>query len=356
MNESYQMNGIEPLLIGGHSMTLRDVTQADMLEVVSLHQRVFGSSVDAHWFAWKYGGGPGEGQGQGVGAWHEGHLVAFCGGLPRKLWRQNESLRGMQIGDVMVHPSWRGILTRRGPFFHVSKRFYDSRIGAKPGKPFQLGFGFPSQRHLRLAIMTGLLHDAGVIESLHWPTWDATGPDLPWSWLWRPLMPANKRFDRVISDAWRSMLATARSKRLTLGQRDAAYLRWRYVDRPDETAPGTDKIFRYRFFELRRPWSFTPVGVAVLDLRSPSAQWLDWIGPVEFMLAASQACRIEAARAGATELTAWASAAVIDRLAQSGYERRMVCAGLGVPVASDLLPEEVPRLQYWLMGGDTDFL
>ena len=152
------------------------------------------------------------------------------------------------------------------------------------------------------------------------------------------------------------MLATPSSKRLTLGQRDAAYLRWRYVDRPDETEPGTDKIFRYRFFEMRRRWSFTPVGVAVLDLRSPSAQWLDWIGPVEFMLAASQACRIEAARAGATELTAWASAAVIGQLAQSGYGRRMVCAGLGVPVASDLMPEEVPRLQYWLMGGDTDFL
>ena len=342
--------------VGELTLTLRDLLPDDMAALLALHTQVFGPNVDARWHAWKYGEAPGQGQGQGVGAWHGSELVAFCGGLPRTLWQKNGSLRGLQIGDVMVHPSWRGIFTRRGPFFHVSKRFYDSRLGAAPSRPFQLGFGFPSERHLRLATMTGLLHDAGVIESLHWSTLHTTGLELPWHWRWQPLDPSDKRFDAATNAAWGSMLATARDEGLTLGQRDAGYLRWRYVDRPDSESPGGKKTCCYHFFELRRPWSRIPVGVAVLDLRSPSAHWLDWVGPIKLMALASRACRLEAARAGASELTVWASAAVAHPLAHSNYERRVVCAGLGIPVASDVTPEEVPRLRYWLMGGDTDFL
>lgn len=342
--------------VGEFTLTLRDVVPDDMAALLALHTEVFGPNVDARWHAWKYGEATGQGQGQGVGAWHGGELVAFCGGLPRTLWQKNRSLAGLQIGDVMVHPSWRGIFTRRGPFFHVSKRFYDSRLGAAPSRPFQLGFGFPSERHLRLATMTGLLHDAGVIESLHWRTLHTTGLELPWHWRWQPLDPSDKRFDAATNAAWKSMLAAASDEGLTIGQRDAGYLRWRYVDRPDTDSPSGQRTSCYQFFELRRPWSLVPVGVAVLDLRSSSARWLDWVGPIQLMPLALQACRLEAMRAGASELTAWASAAVAQQLAQTGIEHRAVCAGLGIPIASDWKAEEAPRLRYWLMGGDTDFL
>lgn len=342
--------------VGEFTLTLRDVVRNDMAALLALHTVVFGPNVDARWHAWKYGEAPGQGQGQGVGAWHGSELVAFCGGLPRTVWRHNKSLAGLQIGDVMVHPSWRGIFTRRGPFFHVSQRFYDSRLGPAPGRPFQLGFGFPSERHLRLATMTGLLHDGGVIESLHWRTQRAAGLDLPWHWRWQRLDPLDKRFDAATNAAWKSMLANASDEGITIGQRDAAYLRWRYVDRPDAASPSMQWTSCYQFFELRRPWSRIPAGVAVLDLRSPSAHWLDWVGPIKLMPLALDACRLEAMRAGAIELTAWASAAVAQQLAQSGIERRAVCAGLGIPVASDMKPAEVPGLRYWLMGGDTDFL
>ena len=342
--------------VGKFTLTLRDMLPGDMTDLLGLHNRVFGPNVDGRWYAWKYGQASDQGQGQGVGAWHGSELVAFCGGLPRTLWQKNESLRGLQIGDVMVHPSWRGIFTRRGPFFHVSKRFYGTRLGAAPNHPFQLGFGFPSERHLRLAKMTALLHDAGVIESLHWRTLHATKLAMPWHWRWHPLNPADKRFDTATNAAWKSMLASASDDGLTLGERDAGYLRWRYGSHPNGKGPSSKKTSRYQFFELCRPWSKLPVGVAVLDLRSPTAHWLDWVGPIKLMPLASRACRLEASTVGATELIVWASVAVVNQLADSNYEHRVVCSGLGFPVASDLKDEEVPRLRYWLMGGDTDFL
>lgn len=340
--------------VGACALTLRDVAAGDMAAVLSLHTRVFGPEVNAPWFAWKYGQAAHQGRGQAVGVWHGNELIAYCGGLPRTLWRGAQSLRGLQIGDVMVHPDWRGILTRRGPFFHVSRQFYDSRLGAAPDHAFELGFGFPNARHLRLAVMLGLLHDGGVVEALHWNTAPDPQLRLPWHWRWQALSATDAGFDRAANAAWQSMLAQAGG--LTLGQRDAAYLRWRFVDRPHAWGTPATAPARYRFFALRRPWSATPAGVAVLDVRSTSAHWLDWVGPTDLMPLASQACRLEAARSGASELTAWASPAVAQQLANTGIARRAVCAGLGIPTSSIVAPGDLPGLRWWLMGGDTDFL
>jgi hypothetical protein len=339
------------LRVGGFELSLRNVAPADADAVLGLHTRVFGPEVDAAWFAWKYGLQPAQGRGQAMGLWHGDELIAYCGGLPRTLWRQGARLRGLQIGDVMVHPEWRGILTRRGPFFHVSQGFYTSRLGAAPGQAFQLGFGFPSARHLRLAVLLGLLHDAGVVETLHWP---ATEAALPWGWRWQELAPAQPRFDACVQRAWKSM--QSQTTTLTLGQRDSAYLRWRYVDRPAPAGTTPDAPARYRFFELRRAWPGASAGVAVLDLRSASAQWLDWVGPLDLLPLVNRACRAEAARSGALELTAWASPTVVQALAGSEIAQREVCAGLGLPTRCDPPGMAQTPLNWWLMGGDTDFL
>ncbi len=342
------------LHVGGSNLTLRDIAPSDRRAVLDLHTLVFGPDVDERWFTWKYGQAPNQGQGQAVGVWCGGDLIAYCGGLPRTLWTNNSGLRALQIGDVMVHPAWRGILTRRGPFYHVSKGFYDSRLGAPPIHRFRLGYGFPSERHLRLAVLLGLLRDAGAIESLHWKTSSMPALHLPWYWHWEALQPTDPSFDRDVNTAWMSMRKHAGS--LTLGQRDADYFRWRYVERPASagTEPGAPP--RYHFFAVRRLWSRTASGVAVIDLRTDPAHWLDWVGPVHMMPLVSSACRMEAALAGASELMAWTSVTVGQKLTHTGIHRREVCSGLGIPTSSDLSPQEIPGLRWWLMGGDTDFL
>ncbi len=340
--------------VGEFELTLRDLQPADMQAMLALHTQVFGTDVNARWFAWKYGQEPGQGKSQALGAWYGDELIAYCGGVPRTLWQRGKMLHGLQMGDVMVHPAWRGILTRRGPFFHVTQSFHRTRIGAAPDKPFQLGFGFPNQRHLRLGVMLGLMIDDGEMEALHWNTSHPPVPRLPLSLRWRELTATDARFEHCVNSAWQAMRAQAAG--LMLGQRDAAYLRWRYADRPADLTAAQELSPRYRFFELRRLWSIAPLGVAVLDLRSASAHWLDWIGPVGSMAIASRACRLEAARAGATSLTAWASAAVARQLEGSVILRREPCAGLAISIAS-ALPEQNPAgLNWWLMGGDTDFL
>lgn len=340
--------------VGESVLTLRDMVPDDVTAILALHKHVFGPGADGHWFTWKYGQESNQGRGRAMCAWHDGQLVAYCGGLPRTLSLRNKNLRGLQIGDVMVHPAWRGILSRRGPFFQVSKRFYDHQIGGTGSHPFELGFGFPNERHLRLAVLLGLLRSGGAIQSLRWSSLPASNFRLPWFWRWQPLQPSNIHFDRKVNAAWKRMQADL--PHVVVGQRDAAYTRWRYVDRPRANGPHAERIVRYHFFELRYAWSSVSSGIAVLDLASPTPHWLDWVGAIALMPLASQACRMEAARAGANDLMAWASSTVASVLAHSDIQSHDVCAGLGIPITSELPSQDIADLEWWFTGGDTDFL
>lgn len=325
--------------IGGSVLQVRDLCDADEQALLQLHVRVFGPGANAAWYAWKYRAGGG----LGSGVWYQGELIAHCGGVPRTLWRQGRRVGGIQIGDVLVAPEWRGILTRRGPFFQASHRFYSAHVGATSGH--SIAFGFPSERHMRLAVMLKLAWDAGPIHALSWRLIPDPAAQTIRAWRWSPLDPAEAAFDGVIGAAWHRMQASASN--WTIGERGASYVRWRYCDRPDRGCS---------LFTLRRPWSSEPVGVAVLDLSGTEARWLDWIGDPGKIAVARRACAAEAARGGATRMVAWCSAAVTQCLQDSGVEHLSITARLGIPRASALTQDEVARMGWWFMGGDTDFL
>lgn len=327
--------------IAGRLFTLRDVLPSDRDDVLGLHNRVFGSKVDAAWYEWKYHDGGGE----AVGLWLGKELVAHCGGTPRVVSHLGRAERDLQIGDVMVAPEWRGVLTRRGPFFHVSDRLYASRLGA--GERFHAAFGFPNERHLRLAVKMGLSWDCGPVQALYWHGQDKL-PRLGWPWRAEQLSVDDPDFDVVINRAWSAMARDASG--FSMGVRDATYLRWRFARRPDQG---------YRFVQLRRPWLRRPSGVAVLGQATVAPnflQWLDWVGPLALLPKACLLAREVAARDGSAGLTTWASSAVALALAATGVTQRVPAAVLGVPKASDMTPEEVRQLHWWLMAGDTDFL
>lgn len=327
------------LQVAGQSLQVRTLKSADRDALVALHRAVFQSDVDARWHAWKYGAG----QVCGSGAWVDDMLVAHCGGIARTLWLAGKRTAGLQIGDVMVAPEWRGILTRRGPFFHSSAHFYNAQIGAQ--KPFQLGFGFPGERHLRLAKMVGLLRDGGRVHALHWNA-ERTTRLPPWSWRWTPLDPRSPKFDATVNQAWHNMRNLTES--LAIGARDSEYVRWRFIERPGR---------QHHFFVLHRPWSHEPAGIAVLDFQNEhTAHWLDWIGRPDLLALASRACRHETAQRGRHGLDMWATDAVVQQLSSTGLAQQSETARLGIVNTSSLDATTTSGLRWWLMGGDTDFL
>ena len=321
--------------IGNHRFRIAPIGVENKVEVLRLFADVFGQTPNDCWFDWKYQ----QGRGKAVGLWNEsGHLVAHYAGIPRTLVWLGKPVESVQIGDVMVAPQVRGLMTRKGPFFQVCTRFFDTWVGAEKG--YRLAFGFPNQRAMTLGAVLNLYHNAGRIHQLRWP---ARSKRLaPW-WRWSPVAENGARLTHHVADAWTAM--ARESWDIVLGARDLEYLRWRFLDRPDR---------QYRLFRLSR-WPMGDSTVVVMRFSDGGAELLDVIGSRKTFRAAIQAAIAEATRAGAAELTAWASPTAAALL---GGEAQVVDSGasLAVARASVLSADEVATAKWWWMGGDTDFL
>ncbi|MBZ0092873.1 MAG: GNAT family N-acetyltransferase, partial [Sulfuricellaceae bacterium] len=219
--------------IGSHRFRISALGVEDETEVRRLFAKVFGQTHDERWFDWKYG----QGRGEAVGLWDDsGCLVAHYAGIPRTLLWHGVPVKAVQIGDVMVAPQVRGLMTRKGPFFQVCTRFFGSRVGE--GKNYRLAFGFPSKRHVQLGEMLGLYHNAGKILQLRWAV--RAERLAPW-WNWSPLVENRATLEQQVAGVWAAMARDFGD--FVLGVRDIDYLRWRFLDRPDR---------QYRLFCLRR--------------------------------------------------------------------------------------------------------
>ena len=339
------------IVVAGRAMELRQLKPEDGPALVGLHQQVFGAGADSAWFDWKYG--VSQGAGLGMGLWHDGQMIAFCGGVPRRFQLPDQAQRDVayvQIGDVMVRPDWRAVLTRRSVFFTVSKAFYDGHIGAQGA--FAAGFGVPSARHLQLADKLGLLRGAGQMVEL---LWDAPAQGAPtarppvdglWRWRLQRIHPEQADFDSTVRACWAAMRQSL--PHALLGERTPAYVRWRFGARPHT---------RCDFWALKRPWPSRALGLAVLS-QPPAGQpcrWLDWIGPASALPLAAPLVWRAVQRTGVRQMSTWASAEVAYWLAPQAHGQRPA-APIGVPVRSVLPASHNADLPWWFMAGDTDFL
>lgn len=326
---------IPTIRIGAHRFRIADIRADDEAEVSRLFADAFGYRPEAGWHEWKYGGE----RGQAVGLWDEGgHLVAHFAGFPRTLYWLGEPVAGIQIGDVMVAPGVRGLLTRKGPFYQVCTHFFPGRVGE--ASPYRIAFGFPNERHLKLATALDLYHDAGLIHEISWPAQQrGLRPGLRWTLL-------NDR-DLISSAglAWEAMKKDFAG--YVLGCRDPDYLKQRFPGRPGHA---------YRIYGLRRwPWRRIEA-IAVMKLEAGHAELLDLVGARDLFDDLIRAATAEAARANARLLTAWASPAAAEILARTGGKITGKAAHLGIPNASVLTADEAATAPWWWMGGDTDFL
>lgn len=323
-------------LIGNHHFSVGNIGAADKSEVLRLFAEAFGHTPDDRWYHWKYS----RGRGEAVGLWNEsGQLVAHYAGLPRTLLWHGKRMEAVQIGDVMVLPQVRGLMTRKGPFFQVCTQFFGSLVGE--GKNYRLAFGFPNQRAMTLGRVLDVYHNAGKIHLLRWA---AKSKRIPLWWHWSPLLENGAALDQQVAEVWAAMVRDMGG--CVLGVRDADYLRWRFIDRPDR---------QYRLFCLRRWPTGGTAAIVVMRFAEGGVELLDVIGARKTFKMAIQAAIAEASRAGAAVLTAWASPAAAAALgtgavvAESG-------ASLAVARASALTADELAKAQWWWLGGDTDFL
>ena len=300
---------------------------------LALFEACFGHAMSqAHWH-WKYGGQ----ELAGVGVFSQDQLVGFYGGLPRPVMMRGVLSMALQIGDVMVHPSERGVLTRKGPFHLASTTMLEQLMGFD--RPFLLGFGFPNQKALNLAVRHGVYEAVDQMTEVNWVV-----PRLLPDWRVRSQV-VSEADEAAVNACWAEMAQAMKSS--ILGVRDWQFVARRFLHHPTVV---------YTALMVRTRWSGQPLGMVVLrDRGEAGLELIDLIGaPVHFSALVRAALR-HAHLMGRRRLFAWVTSS--HRHLLDLWRSECVPMDVWVPAnvwspgpsATDL------QGQWWLMGGDTDF-
>ncbi|TRZ70650.1 MAG: GNAT family N-acetyltransferase, partial [Rhodocyclaceae bacterium] len=128
-----------------------------------LFQEVFGHPMSKELWRWKYS----DHRGCSLVTWKDDELVAHYGGMARLVDFFAEPRTVVQIGDVMVHPSEQGVLTKKGSFYLTASAFFELKVGY--GREYAASFGFPNERAMRLAQTLGLYGEVDRMVEMTWP-------------------------------------------------------------------------------------------------------------------------------------------------------------------------------------------
>jgi GNAT superfamily N-acetyltransferase len=298
-----------------------------------LFEAAFGYRIDPRLWRWKYR----DTSRPGMGVWRDGKLIAFYGAMPRPALFFGDAVSTVQIGDVMVHPAERGVMTRSGAFQIAASTFIDRSVGFD--RPHLFGFGFPTSKALQVAQKLGLYEQADQMTELSWPasrTW--TSRLLRWR-------TVESRDRAAVDGLWRAMAADFRGS--ILGVRDAQYIESRYRAHPTVT---------YERLLVRKLFSGVPHGVVVLRaLDDGLIELMDLVGPLRNFPALVNAAMDWAAVKGSSRLRAWVTASHAGVLAATSPVQTPLDLAVPANVWSPGPSVDKLRGHWWLMAGDTDF-
>jgi hypothetical protein len=332
--------GAAPTGDGGWSLAKKPrwrpgwVRATDEAACLDLFESAFGYRMDPRLWQWKYR----DADPLGTGVWQGERLVGFYGGMPRDVLVRGQPASAVQIGDVMVEPSQRGVMTRSGPFQMAASTFLERCIGH--GRPHLLGFGFPTVKALQVAQRLGLYAEVDQITQLAWPVrsnWkDRLATRLA------TVTPADAS---VIDGLWDRMARDFPDS--IIGVRNWKYVQARYLRHP---------TVQYHCLCMKR-WPGTAASAVVVlrGLEDRQVELVDIIGPRASFEAAISGARRWAAEHGFTGVRAWVTASHARALEVQSPESSPL--GLVVPtnVWSPGPAVDEVRGRWWLMAGDTDF-
>jgi len=306
----------------------------DTPAVRDLFAKVFSpETLSAELWRWKYG----QGRGIGTVARHGETVVAHYGGIVRGIHFFGTPEPAVQIGDVMVDPQQRGILGRKGAFYHAAALFPERWVGY--GAPYRIGFGFPNAHAMKVAERLGLYAQVGCIDEIRWASLDGRARLMSQV---RPLHPGDAL---CINQLWHDMAVALREAIVCV--RDWGYIQHRYCNHPHK---------RYEIYLVRQRFSGKPLGLIVLRQREDGAYWLlDYLGSLEHLALCIYHARRIAARSGHQELIAWITDNFTSLFAATGAKVSPSQVRIPTSIHTPGPPPETLRNRWWLMAGDTDF-
>lgn len=315
------------------SPVIRWVRKDDFSAWAALFLACFNHDISFAQWAWKYR----DTDKPGIVVLIQGRMIAFYGGMPRAVSACGVRQTAIQIGDVMVHPDFRGKLSRRGPFQMAASTFLEQTLAMNA--PYWVGFGFPNQRAMQLARHLHLYRPVDQLVELFWQPREAF---LPW---WLGLSHADASQLDFVNQLWDEMrLAMPDS---LVGVRNAQYVQQRYVEHPAHT---------HSLLKVYNKLNRQVYGLAVLrQLSDDRQEILDVVGDPKHFAKLIMAAQAFAAQVGSPSVSAWMTESHAHLLMSA--DARLNVLDVFIPtndwVAGNATLD--PNKRWWLTCGDTDF-
>jgi hypothetical protein len=251
-----------------------------------------------------------------------------------------QETRSVQISDVMVDPSERGIMTRKGPFQRVASAYQEAYLGYCDKHPF--AYGFPNKRHMILGNKLGLYAEVDRVIELSW----APAPlQHETEYCIQPIVEITDEVKTYVSSLWQQMQTDLSEAILVI--RDTEYLQYRYFDNPQH---------QYQMMLVRLAKDENILGLVILRIDGHECRLMDMVCGLRNINHLVTCSRHLAHHWNLTKLFGWITSSKLDAFTPS----LPMTTSTDIYIPGNIHVQKIPidrlRNRWWLMMGDTDFL
>lgn len=318
-------------------LEIRPAETDDANAIRALFEKVFKEHMSPEHWHWKYA----RDMSCATIAFKDGRLVAHYGGVGLPILQEGRKATAVQITDLMVDPDARQGVRSHSPFFQVSKSFLETYAGYD--KPFDLVYGFPSERATILSEKLGILVRVGRMYEL---TWNLSGDEARPAGEIIELTNQNyQRYENKINRLWARF--GTHFEDLFICVKDAEYFRWRFLEHPAK---------KYSLYLVQSRLLKKPKQLLVFRHDAEQSMLMDFVGnsldiDATITLAKSIVCH-----EGNSRLVTWCSDAYRREFAKQADSERALQIAIPANTWSKAAPADIQMNKWWFMPGDIDYL
>ena len=309
-------------------------------EISQLFENSFGTNFDPELWAWKYQAG----NGTCVVAREEqgGEIVSHYGGAPRNIYYFGERALALQSCDVMVAPKLRKHFGKKSLFFKTAATFLEREEGNS--NKHLLGFGFPNQAAMNIAIRSGLYEKTDDFVELVFSQQKST----PSKYRTEDLDIEKSAHRDAIDLLWEKMREGFGAG--IIGIRDAQYVAYRYFQHPFSTR---GLLTRKLIIDEK---SGEAVAVIVLKDHDEHRLLLDIIAPLDQLPEQLMCANHYVSTIEQKSMKLWITQGWLDAVKEEGCTVNKL--GIEIPCNSWNPGPSAEALYgaWWLTAGDMDFV
>jgi hypothetical protein len=308
----------------------------DFSALQSLFKQSFNKVLSPELRQWKYA----DKQAFALCTWNGSSLIGHYGGIPRDILFFGDPKKAIQMGDAMVDPSYRGGLSRKGPFFMMVTTVIQDYIGFN--KLFLVGFGFPHARAMQSAKSLGLYTPIAQMLKFSWPAIKGKSYCLTTSQILQKMDLVQCRAD--INLLWLNMAKEL--KQDIVGVRDYSYIYNRYHQHPEHN---------YEFMLVKNRFTQKAQGLVIMMTNDECCEIIDLVCAIQEIPLLVSYAQHYAATQECTQLVC----EITQDVAQHFTTPDAHCEVLDFVIATcswsdGPLPEQL-KGHWWAMSGDMDF-